>query len=51
MDQIFHRQAATHSYTGTLRQLRNTLLQMYIHYTLTDTKQIPKWSCVFSEQY
>ena len=32
-DQIFHRQAAIHSYTSALRALRNTLLQMYFHYT------------------
>jgi len=51
MDQILHRQAAAHSYTSAIRQLRYTVLQVYIHYTLIDTKHTQKWSCVFSEQY
>ena len=47
MDQIFHRQAAAHSHASALRQIHNTLLQTYIHYTLIDTKRIQKLSCDF----
>jgi len=42
MDQILHRQAAAHSYTSAIRQLRYTVLQVYIHYTLIDTKHTQK---------